>query len=244
MNNILFHLRFKLWAPMFTLLIWAVIYIGCMVPLQYFLIKFGVINVFEGSLMYRAWGIVFLCLAMGMRFKEDFDFLLTLSSTRNEIFKSFFVFGIGYSVLVSLFILLEKVIVDRLNILFNFRNFTDPFHFVSAYQSDSLLLFFLFFLALSCAFWMFGLFMGALFYRFGKTFTLVFWICFSTIPFVFVPGLVTWILYERGELSNVMHVFGEFFKGFDLLTSFVYLFILTIIFSLAAYFNIRKLSQK
>ena len=229
---------------MFTLLIWAVIYIGCMAAVQFFLIKFGVINVFEGSLMYRAWGIVFVCLGISMRFKEDFDFLLTLSSTRNEIFNSFLVFGIGYSVLISLIILLEKVIVDRLNILFTFYNIKDPFHFVSPYQSDSLLIFFLFFFVLSCAFWMFGFFMGSLFYRFGKTFTLIFWIFFSTIPFVLVPGLVSWVLYERGELSNAMHVFGEFFKGFDLMVGSGYMFMTALVFCLASYLNIRKLPQR
>ena len=90
---------------------------------------------------------------------------------------------------------------------------------------------------------MFGLLMGSLFYRYGKKFTVIFWLVFSSVPMVFFPLLV-WIFYQRGHLEQSMKAAGAFFRNFDVLAGSGILFILSVVFSIAAYLNIRKLPQK
>jgi len=228
----------------FTWAAWyPAIYVIVMLPLYYGLIKTSLINASEGSLVYRLWGSVIFQFAITMRFKEDFDFFLTLSNTRNEIFQSLLGVVLCFSAFFSGLIVLERLIVDYLNNIFGYHNITDPFHFFSPYSTANLYVQFIFFLVLCVCCSLFGLLMGSLFYRFGKKFTLAFWLMFSSIPMVFLP-LLLWPLYRGGNLSRSITAMGEFLRNFDVLACSGYLFILTIVFTIAAYLNIRRLPQK
>ena len=243
MNKIVSNIRFKM-SYQFTWVAWSLaIYLITMFLVFYSLIKLSLINQSAGSLVYRLWFLVIFQFAVTMRFKEDFDFLLTLSNTRNDIFQSLLGVAFGFSAFFSGLIVLERLIVDHLNNVFEYYNIIDPFHFFSPYGSDNIFMQFIFFLVLCICGSMFGLLMGSLFYRFGKKFTLAFWLIFSSIPMVFFP-LLLWPIYQDGHLSRSITAMGEFLSNFDVLASSGYLFILTIIFSIAAYLNIRKLPQK
>ncbi len=236
MNKIVSNIRYKM-SYQFTWIAWYLVIYVITISLVYFgLIKTSVINNSTGSLFYRLWGSVIFLFAITIRFKEDFDFLLTLSNTRNDIFKSLLGATIGLSAFFSSLIVLEGLIVDSLNNIFEYHNITDPFHFFAPYSTDNILLQFVFFLMLCACCSIFGLMMGSLFYRFGKKFTLAFWIIFSAIPMVFFP------LFSR--TSNSIKAMGEFLRNFDVLAGSGYLLLLTLVFSLAAYLNIRRLPQK
>ena len=82
---------------------YIIIYVTLMPLLYYVLIKTSVINNSTGSLSYRIWGLVIFQFAVMMRFKEDFDFFLTLSNTRKEIFYSFMGVAVIFSVFFRIF---------------------------------------------------------------------------------------------------------------------------------------------
>jgi hypothetical protein len=239
MNKIEINIRYKM-IYQFTWVVWTLaIYLVAMFLVFYFLIKFSAINHSEGSLVYRIWILVIFQFAISMRFKEDFDFFLTLSNTRNEIFLSLLGVAFGFSALFSGLIALERLIVDYLNNILGYNNIIDPFHFFSPYGSDNIYLQFVFFLVLSFCCSIFGLLIGSLSYRFGKKFTLAFWLIFSALPMMFFP----WLLWQ-GQILRFITDIGDFFKNFDVLAGSGYLFILSIVFSIAAYLNIRRLPQK
>ena len=239
MNRIVQNIRYKMRIQVTFSAWYLVIYLITMLLVSYILIKTSVISSSTGGLFYRIWGSVIFQFAISMRFKEDFDFLLTLSNTRKDIYYSLLGVTIGFSAFFSGLIVLERLIVDHLNNVFGYHNITDFFHFVAPYTTDNLFLQFVFFLVLCTCCCIFGLLMGSLFYRFGKKFTLAFWLMFSAVPVVFFP-FVLW-----GSHSSVtMTAMGEFLRNFDVLAGSGVLLILTIVFSSAAYRNIRRLPQK
>ena len=243
MNRIVSNMRYKM-RVQWTFAAWyLVIYLICMLLVYYILLKTSVISSSEGGLLYRIWGSIIFQFAMSMRFKEDFDFLLTLSNTRNNIYYSLLAVIIAFSTFFSGLIVLERLIVDHLNQVLGYHNITDFFHFVAPYTSDNLFLQFVFFLVLCTCCCIFGLLMGSLFYRLGKRFTLAFWLVFSAIPVVFLPMLL-WSLHQRGHLSGSITAAGEFLRNFDVLAASGILLLLAIIFGAAAWLIIRKLPQK
>ncbi|KPK89810.1 hypothetical protein AMJ80_09250 [bacterium SM23_31] len=239
MNKIALNIRYKT-GYQFNWVAWyLVIYVIIMFMLSYALIKTSLINISEGSLVYRLWASVIWQFAIAMRFKEDFDFFLTLSNTRKDIFLSQLGVVFGFSAFFSGLIVLERLIVDHLNNVFGYHHITDPFHFFAPYGTDNLFLQFVFFLVLCVCCSLFGLLMGSLFYRFGKKFTLTFWLVFSSIPIAFFPLLIL-----PSQFSISLKTVGECLRNFDVLVGSGVLFILTIVFSTAAYLNIRRLPQK
>lgn len=243
MNKIVSNIRYKM-SYQFTWVAWYLAIYVITISLVYFgLIKTSLINNSTGSLFYRLWGSVIFLFAITLRFKEDFDFLLTLSNTRNDISQSLLGVAFGFSAFFSGLIIVEGLIVDTLNDFFEYHNITDPFHFFAPYSTDNLFLQFVFFLMLCACCSIFGLMMGSLFYRFGKKFILAFWIIFSAIPIVFFP-LLSRTFYQNNPLSKSIKAMGEFLRNFDVLAGSGVLLILTLVFSLAAYLNIRRLPQK
>ncbi|MFC1492787.1 hypothetical protein ACFL6O_02415 [candidate division KSB1 bacterium] len=243
MNAIVSNIKYKLSYQFNWSVLSVAIYAVTIFLTFYALIKTSVINEDAGSLVYRLWALIFTHFAFSMRFKEDFDFMLILSKTRESIFLSLLTVAVGFSVILSGLIVLERVIVDYLNNVLGFYNTTDPFHFVAPYGTDNIFLQFVFFFALCSCFSVFGLLMGSLFYRFGKKFTLAFWLLFSAIPSVVFP-MILWVSHLRGNLTETITAMIEFFRYFDLLSGSGYLFILTIVFSITAYLNIRRLPQQ
>jgi len=243
MNKIQMNIKYKMGYQLPWATLALAIYVVSMFLIYYFLINFSLINQREGSLVYRLWFLIIYQFAISMRFKEDFDFLLTLSSTRSEIFQSLLGVAIFFSAIFSGLIVLERLIVDHLNNVLEFYNISDPFHFLSPYGTDSILsqIVFFFMICVCCS--IFGLLMGSLFYRFGKKFTLAFWLLFSAIPTVIFP-LLLWIFHLRGHLSMSITAMGEFLKFFDVMSFSWFFFILSIVFGAAALFNIRRLPQK
>jgi hypothetical protein len=194
----------------------------------YILIEFSVIDNNKGSLVYRLSVVLALNqLACSMKFKEDFDFLLTMSSTRMEIFKSMLGAAVVVSIICSVLILIEQYIVDFLNNSFGFLNIIDPFHFFAAYSIENLLSQFVYFFMLCVFFSIFGLLMGSLF-----------------AVFVILLPLLALNFYRHDQLSNSFTAMKEFLMNFNVISGSVYLFIFSIIFALIAYLNIRKLPQK
>lgn len=243
MNKIMMNIKYKMGIQFPWALFALGIYIVTLFLTFYLLIKFSLINESEGSLVYRLWGLIIFQFAISMRFKEDFDFLLTLSNTRHEIYQSLLGVTIFFSVFFSGLIVLERLVVDYLNTVFQLFNVTDPFHFVSPYGTDNLFLQFLFFFMLCACLSVFGILMGSLFYRLGKKFTLAFWLVFSAVPTILFP-MFLWVFYQQGLLSEYFSAMGAFLRYFDLLSASGGLFILTIAFGIAGYLNIRRLPQK
>ena len=90
MEKVLANIRYRM-RYQFSWVGWyMIIYIAVMIMIFYPLIKYSLINAKEGSLAYRLWGLVVFQFAVTLKFKEDFNFFLTLSSTRREIFQSFY----------------------------------------------------------------------------------------------------------------------------------------------------------
>ncbi|MFC1724899.1 hypothetical protein ACFL4T_04670 [candidate division KSB1 bacterium] len=227
--------------------VWAAWYLGIylfiMMTLYLALIKTSLISSSEGSFVFRLWGAAVVQFAFTLRFREDFDFFLTYSNTRVEIFQSLLGTAIGFSGFYSGIIVLEKLTVDSLNNVFGFHNINDPFHFFSPYAADNIYLLFIFFFVLIASCSIFGLLLGSLFYRFGRAFTVAFWLLVSLIPVVLLP-LILWYPYPQSDKSGLIANIGEFLKNFDVLTGSGFLFILAVIFGAAAYLNIRSLPQK
>jgi hypothetical protein len=237
------NIKYKMKVHMTWAAWYLIIYASAMFLLYYVLIKTSVINNSTGSLSYRIWGLIIFQFAVTMRFKENFDFFLTLSNTRNEIFQSLMGVALIFSAFFSGLIVLERVIVDHLNNIFGLHTVKDFFHYLAPYATDNHFLQFIFFLILCICCSSFGLLMGSLFYRFGKKFMVAFWLIFSAIPTVIFP-LFLWILHLRNHLSGSVKAMGEFFRTFDVTAGSGVLFILTIIFSIAAWLNIQRLPQK
>jgi len=243
MNKVILNIKYKFGLHFKWLLIYLAIYILTMSIVYFALIQTSIISAESGGLFYRLWGVIFLQLGVSLKFQEDYDFFLTLSNTRMAIYQSLVGVGVGFSMLLTLLIILEQVIVDLLNGYFGFHNITDPIHFIAPYLTDNLMLQFIFFWMLCICFAVFGLMMGSLSYRFGKFFILASWLLASGLFILFLPWLL-WTSYQNGSLSNFTTSITEYFINFDLLINSGYLLILSLGFAFAAFLNIRRLPQK
>ena len=226
---------------------WAAWHLGIYIPLIVLtfgiLIGTGVINSSDGSLVYRLWVSVFFLFAISTRFKEDFDFFLTMSSTRRDIYLTMAGFPLLMGAFFSVLIVLEKVLVDQLNPALGLNSISDPFHLIAPYNTGNLLLIFIFFLALNSFVTQIGLLVGSLCYRWGKKFALTFWLIFSLTPTLFIP-LLLWYFHSIGHLQKSLNATGHFFQSFNVPAAIFILFSLTILFSGVAYVNIRRLAQR
>lgn len=218
------------------------IYFTIIFVVFYALIQTGLVGKSEGSLVYRIWSLVIFQFVISAKFKEDFDFFLTFSSTRREIFYSLASVGIVNSVIISVIIVLEKIIVDLLNVTLGFKNIIDPFHSFAPYATDSLFSLFFFFLTLSIVSTFLGLLLGSLSYRFGRLFRLLFWAITSIIFLVYLP-LVMWSLYQENQLTAVFTAMGEYLGGFNVLATSGYLLLLAIGLGALTFVNMRRLPQ-
>jgi hypothetical protein len=243
MNKIALNIKYKMGYQISWAMWYIVIYLAVMTVVYYGLIQADLINNSSGSLVYRIWGLVLFQFVISLRFKEDFDFLLTMSNTRKEIFQSLLGVAIAFSLLFSALIVLERVSIDALNGRLGYQHTTDPFHSFSPYVTSNPFSQFLFFSLLTSCCSIFGLLLGSLFYRLGKMFRLIFWLIFFSILIIYLP-LLLWSLYQSNHLSQVVTSSGAFLMNFNLLAGSGYLLLLVIIFTLAAYLNIRKLPQK
>lgn len=243
MNKIGLNIRYKMGYQLSWVISYLVIYTVTMLIIYYWFIQSGLIATDSGGFMYRLWGIVLFHFAVSLRFKEDFDFLLTLSNTRKDIFQTFLSVALGYSLIFTIFIIFEAIIVDALNSMFGYQNFTDPFHFVAPYMTDNHLLQFIFFFLLLSSLSLFGLLMGSLFYRFGKRFTLAFWLIFSSIFVLYLPFLLL-SRYQNNTYANFIETVQTSLMNFDLSVSSIYMFFLAMIFAIATFLNMRRLPQK
>ncbi len=243
MSKIVLNMKYKIGYQFSWLLWYLVIYTLIMLIVYFSMIQLSWISTESGSLFYRIWGLLFFQLAISLKFKEDFDFFLTLSHTRSIIFQSLVGVGVLFSALLSFIIVLERIIVDTLNALWGFENIYDPFHFIAPYQTDNLFLQFIFFTmaCILCA--SFGLLMGSLSYRFGKAFILASWLVIGSVSLLYLPW-VLWNLFNEGRLSTLVDTFTDTMANFNLLTSSTYLLLFSIIFMSAAFLNIRRLPQK
>jgi len=197
----------------------------------------------SGSFIYRLWGSVIFLFAISVRFSEDFDFLLTLSNTRQNIFLAKLGTAFASSTLFSGLILLERILVDGLNKSLGYMNINDPLHLFSPYASGNLWLQFLYFFMLCFCCSLAGIMLGALFYRFGKTFTLIIWLALSALSLLATPAFL-WFLHQRGELTAAMAALGEHLRSFDISTASLLLLLFSLVFATATYLIIRKLPQR
>jgi len=145
MNKILSNIKYKMtyqsgWAAWYL-----VSYLITMLLVYIVLLRVSIISGDEGSFIYRIWGSIVFQFAVTMRFKEDFNFFLTLSNTRTQIFKSLLGAAIGFSAFFSILITLERYIVDKINIAQGFYNINDPIHLLAPYATEFYSLTFLFF---------------------------------------------------------------------------------------------------
>lgn len=238
-SNINFRLRYLL-----TWLSWTMAIYFILVPVVFYvLIQTGIVSTSRGSLVYRMSGLVVYQFIVSAKFREDFDYFLTFSNTRQEIFHSLSSVAVINSALISVIIVLEKVMIDFLNGRLGYRNITDPFHAFAPYAVDNILALFFFFLALLFALSFLGLLSGSLSYRFGKKFDLIVWATVSVISIIFWP-LAMWSLYQEGRLTAVINAFFESLGGFNVWANSGYLVLIAIVLSALAFINIRRLPQK
>ncbi|KAA3661659.1 MAG: hypothetical protein DWQ10_04065 [Calditrichaeota bacterium] len=243
LNLLILNIRYKMRYHLIWSLWYFLIYLFTMILTYYGLIATSLIGPEEGSFVYRLWGIAIFQFAISLKFREDFDFLLTLSNTRTAIFQSLTGVAILMSAFFSLIIVSERLVVDYLNSVFGYVNITDPLHFFSPYATSNGILQLLFFFGLCLALSAIGLMLGSLFYRYGRKFVLVFWLVFASIPVVFFPLLMLSLVQ-----SNKIGVFAagmrNTFRSFDLLACSGYMFVFFVIFSAIAFYNIRSLPQR
>lgn len=243
MNSIAMNYKYKA-KVQWTMLLWYLVIYGVSMALVYWgLLKFSLISESGGSFIYRLWGSVVFLFAISIRFKEDFDFMLTLSSRRIDIFWAYLGVALSYSALMSGLIVLERVLVDYFNALMGYRHLTDALHFWAPYTITAPLLQFFYFLMLSLCASLAGLLIGSLFYRLGRKFMMLFWLVFSALPMVVTP-LLLWMLHQRSQLAGCLKALGDCLKGFDVLVSSCALFALSLVFSVFLYLNMRKLPQR
>lgn len=224
----------------FTFVLWYLgIYLPLMLSIYFILYKTSYLGPNEGSYIYRIWGSTIFLWAISIRFKEDFDFLLTMSYTRKEIYAALSGTAVVLSGIFSALIVLERVLVDFLNSTFSLYNITDPIHRFSPYANGNFVTQFLFFFTLCLCGSVFGILLGSLFYRFGKRFVTSFWLAVLIIPTAFLP-MVIWHQHFSGFLPTL----GKFLTAFDIVVSSGYQVLLTVIFGIAALLHIQKLPQK
>ena len=242
MNNFMMNYKYNMKSQSTKALWYLTIYPSIMVIVYISLIKTGIFSEADGSFINRIWGSVIFLFAVFIKFKEDFDFLMTMSSTRLEIFLGKMATALTFSFVFSFIILLEKVITDRLNEAFNFHNISDPLHFWAPYASNSMFGMFMYFFAMCLLYSIGGIFLGTLFYRYGNKFVTIFWLVFSAIPSIFLPFLM-WVQYKNGALGNNMSALGSYLRNFNLYSSALVMIIFTIGFFLLTWVNMRRLPQ-
>lgn len=237
--NINFRLRYLL-----TWLSWnLIIYFVIVFVIFYALIQTGIIGTSNGSLVYRIWALIIFQFVISIKFQEDFDYFLTFSSTRQEIFYSLGGVAIINSSIISVIIVLEKVMIDFLNGRLGYRNIIDPFHFFSPYATNNLFTLFLFFLALAIALSFLGVLLGSLSYRFGKSFDYLVSFAISLLSVVYLP-LAMWSQHQQGRLTAVFTSLGESLGGFNVIANSGYLLLIAAVLGALTFLNLRRLPQK
>ena len=138
--NVQYRLRY-----LFTLLLWPLGIYFILVPLIFtVLIQAGNVSADRGSLVYRLGALVVHQFIVSAKFQEDFDTFLTFSNTRQEIFTSLAIVAVIKSALIGVLVILEKVLIDFMNIQLGFLNITDPFHAFAPYAVDNIFALFFF----------------------------------------------------------------------------------------------------
>ena len=243
MHKFIMSFRYCLRMHWSMTLWYLAIYPVTMLIVSIALIKTGVISSTEGSLIYRIWGVVIFLFAISIRFREDFDFLLTLSSARRDIWAARLTTALSFSAFFSLLIVIERILVDHFNHILGFTHITDPFHFFAPYAAQSLLALFIYFLALNFCCAAIGLFLGSLFYRWGKKFVLVFWLVVSALPTIVLP-FALWRLYQQDTLSFHLTRLGSSLQTFNVMDASGLLFLMALVFGVVTFVNMRSLPQQ
>jgi hypothetical protein len=209
----------------------------------YVLIQTGIVGPSRGSLVYRISALVVYQFIVSTKFQEDFDYFLTFSNTRKEIFYSLSSVAIISSTLISIIIVLEKMVIDFLNGRLGYRNITDPFHAFAPYATDNIFSLFFFFLTFCIALSFLGMLLGSLSYRFGKKFDLIVWATVAFISIIYLP-LAMWSLYQEDRLTVGLTTFFESLGGFNVWANSGYLLLIAIVLGAMTYINLRRLPQK
>ncbi len=239
MSRLLTNIKYKA-RTHFNWSLWFLgIHSATMTITYYALIKTSVISSAEGALFYRLWTALFFLFGTSIKFREDYNFFLSMSSTRQEVYRALTGVTLIFSASFGFLMVLEKHLVDSINRALGFLNPTDPFHFLSPYTSEDIVLPFLFFFTLSALCSLSGVFLGSVFYRFGKKFTLIFWLLFSSIPLLILPLS----LLHKNAKENLIETW-RVLKIFDLASASGLLAGGTLLLAIALYINIRKLPQK
>jgi hypothetical protein len=238
-SNISFRLRYLLIWLSWTLVIYFIL-----VPvIFYVLIQAGSVSPSRGSLVYRICALIIYQFIVSAKFREDFDYFLTFSNTRKEIFYSLSSVAIISSTLISIIIVLEKIVIDFLNEWLGYRNITDPFHAFAPYATDNIFALFFFFLTLCIALSFLGMLLGSLSYRFGKKFDLIVWAAVAFISIIYLP-LAMWSLYQEDQLTVGLTTFFESLGGFNVWANSSYLLLIAIVLGAFTFVNLRRLPQK
>ncbi|MEM7117078.1 MAG: hypothetical protein AAF614_31890 [Chloroflexota bacterium] len=243
MNKIQANATFRL-RYLQTWLSWTLAIYFILVPIIFYvLIQAGIVGPSRGSLVYRMPALVIHQFIVSAKFQEDFDYFLTFSNTRQEIFYSLGTVAIINSTLITAIMVLEKVIIDFLNGWLGYRNITDPFHAFAPYATGNIFALFFFFLTLSIALSFLGMLLGSLSYRFGRNFNLIVWAAVAVISLVYLP-LAMWSWYQEGQLTAVFIAFFEPLGNFNVWATSGYLLIIAIMLSAFTFLNLRSLPQK
>ena len=243
MNKIQSNVKFR-FRYLLTWLSWNLaIYFFLIFVIFFILIQTGIIGTSNGSLVYRIWALVVFQFVVSTKFQEDFDYFLTFSNTRKEIFYTLGSVILINSAIISIIIVLEKVTIDFLNGRLGYQNIVDPFHAFSPYATGNIFLLFIFFLTLSIALSFLGMLLGSLSYRIGKKFDLIVWTAVSILSLIYLP-LAMWSLSQQGRLTAVLTAFGEFLGGFNVWANSSYLLLIAIGLGGLTYLNLLRLPQK
>jgi len=242
MNKLLTNYKYNMRSQSIKALWYLTIYPSIIVIVYISLIKTGIFSEADGSFVNRIWGSIIFLFAIFVKFKEDFNYLLTMSSTRLEIFLGKMATALTFSFVFGFIIILERMITDRLNIAFNFHNITDPMYYWAPYASDSLFAAFFYFFTMCLLYSISGIFLGTLFYRYGNKFVTIFWLVFSAIPSVFLPFLM-WVQYKNGVLGSTMSALGTYLRTFNLYSASATMLFITLGIVLLTWLNMRRLPQ-
>jgi hypothetical protein len=106
MNKVQSNINFRL-GYLLTWLSWNLaIYFILGFGVVYVLIQTGFVGKGNGSLVYRIWALVIFQFIISAKFQEDFDYFLTFSNTRREIFYSLSSVAVVNSGIISVIIVL------------------------------------------------------------------------------------------------------------------------------------------
>jgi len=237
--NAIYRLRY-----LQTWLSWTLAIYFVLVPIVFIvLIQASIVNPSRGSLVYRLSALIIYQFIVSAKFQEDFDFFLTFSNTRKDIFYSLGSVAVVNSAIISALIALEKVIIDLLNGWFGYNNPIDPFHAFAPYATDNIFSLFFYFLMLSTALSFLGMLLGSLSYRYGRRFDLLVWAIVAFLSIIYVP-LAMWSLHQQDRLTTALNTFGEFLAGFNVWTQSGNLLLISIALSAVAFLNLRRLPQE